>query len=207
MKKNTVKIISLNLILVISTCFSGCKNWEYNIEKNGIHFTKICESENRTIIGYMKENLYIQGFPCEKGWIHFKKDWQLQSFQLSKGFTYNNTPLPAHTWILFPYHESQTGYVLALPFDYEIQGYLCGGSGGYKGTHTGFYDNGRLRSFFPPEDVAVDGIPCEASLLYNVNLYENGHIKSCKLAEDYKIDGVTYNKGKIIGFDKDGKVN
>jgi len=154
----------------------------------------------------MTANHNIQDFPCEKGWIHFKEDWQLKSFQLSKKFTYNKTPLPAQTWIHLPHHEKQIGYVCSLPHDYEIQGYSCGGSGGYKGTHTGFYKNGRLRSFFPPEDVTVDGVPCEATPFVNVNLYESGHIKSCKLAEEYQVDGLTFKKGKTIEFDENGKV-
>jgi antitoxin component YwqK of YwqJK toxin-antitoxin module len=96
--------------------------------------------------------------------------------------------------------------VCSFPFDYKVQGYLCGGSGGYKGTHTGFYESGKLRSFFPPEDVVVDGVTCEASLFVNVNLYENGKIKSCKLAEDYHSDGKVYKRGKTIQFDKNGNI-
>ena len=207
MKSGIINFCALSLIIAISSCLSGCKNWEYDVVKNGIHFKKINQSESGTIIGYMLENHEIQSFPCEKGWIHFKQNWQLKSFQLSKDFTYNNTLLPAHTWIQLPHHETQAGYICSLPFDYEIQGYLCGGSGGYKGTHTGFYKSGRLRSFYPPEDVTVDGVPCEATVFVYVGLYENGHIKSCKLAENYEINGEIYTKGNKIEFDENGKAN
>jgi hypothetical protein len=154
----------------------------------------------------MTHDQIIQGFPCEKGWIHFKRDWQLLSFQLSKDYNYKSTQLPDHTWVHFPSHEGRSGYVCSFPYDYDVQGYLCGGSGGYKGTHTGFYDSGKLRSFFPPEDVIVDGVQCAASLMVNVKLYENGSIKSCKLAENYHADGKSYERGKIIEFETNIKV-
>jgi hypothetical protein len=152
----------------------------------------------------MQDNQIIQGFPCEKGWIHFKKDWRLLSFQLNKNFKYKNTQLPAHTWIHFPYNDEQSGFVCAFPFDYEIQGYICRGSGGFKGIQTGFYDSGKLRSFFPHEDITINGIPCRASLLSIVKLYENGNLKSCTLAEDYQAAGKKYKKGQVIELDIEG---
>ena len=202
------KILRIFTVSIIAGfLFYGCKNWEYDVLKNGIHFSKIHQSKGGTYVGYMTENHNIQGFPCEKGWIHFRKDWQLLSFQLSKNVMYKSTLLPSSTWLHFPYHNDHTGYVCSFPDDKKVQGYLCGGSGGYKGTHTGFYENGKLRSFFPPEDVLVNGVPCEAGLLVNVKLHENGNIKSCRLAEDYQVDGKTYQRHKTIAFDKTGKVN
>lgn len=206
MKKMTKLFLSFIISTMVTLSFCGCKNWEYNVDKDNIHFEKISQSKGGTNTGFMTENHNINGFPCEKGWIHFKGDWRLLSFQLSKDFMYKGTLLPAHTWFHFPYHADQTGYVLSFPEDYEVQGYLCGGSGGYKGTHTGFYDSGKLRSFFLPEDTIVDGVPCESSLFVNVNLYENGNIKSCKLAEDYEADGEFYKRGKFIEFDRNGEV-
>ncbi len=203
MNKTTL-LICLSMAAIL--CLAGCKDWDYDVEQNGIHFKKISQSEAGTIIGYMTADRDIQGFPCAQGWIHFRPDWQLLSFQFSEDFMYKGTHIPAHTWFHFPYQPGQTGYVLSFPNDYEVQGHLCGGSGGYKGTHTGFYDSGRLRSFFAPEDVVIDGVPCAASLLVNVNLYENGKIKSCKLAGDYPVDGKLYKKGRTIEFDEEGRV-
>jgi hypothetical protein len=191
MKRNIMRLFTA-IILLITLC-SGCKNWEYDVNKNGIHFDKISQSESDTIIGFMPEDHVIQGFPCEKGWIHFKEDFSLQSFKLNREFSYNNTLLPAHTWIHLPY-KGQTGYILSLPFDYKIQGYLCNGSGGYKGIQTGFYSSGRLKSFYPPDDITINGVPCEASLLTSVNLHENGNIRSCKLTESYMVSGINIKK-------------
>lgn len=199
-KKKIVLILSISI--AVNLCLISCKNWEYNVVKNGIHFEKIHQSKKGTNVGYMTENHVIQGFPCEKGWIHLKKDWQLRSCQLSVGFIFKGTLLPAHTWFHFPYQENQKGFICSFPNNYEVQGYICGGSGGYKGTHTRFYENGKLRSFFPPEDVTIDGIPCESSLMVSVKLNENGNIKSCKLAEDYQVNGKTYKSGMTIEISK-----
>lgn len=206
MNKSRAKLLIIAMAVAGSFGVTGCKNWQYDVVKNGIHFKKIHQSKAGTNVGYMTENRMVQGFPCEKGWIHFK-GWQLVSCQLSENFTYNDSLLPEHTWIHLPYHDDRTGYICSFPYDYELQGYLCGGSGGFKGTHTGFHDSGKLRSFFPTEDVIVDGVPCEASLFANVNLYENGKIKSCKLAENYQADGKTYKRGKKVEFDSDGNAS
>jgi hypothetical protein len=204
MKKNIMRLFTAVIILLITIC-SGCKSWEYDVEKNGIHFKKISQSESGTIIGFMTEDHVIQSFPCEKGWIHFKDNFSLQSFQLNREFTYKNTMLPSHTWIHMPY-KGQTGYILSLPFDFQIQGHLCSGNGGYKGTQTGFYDSGRLGSFYSPEDTAIDGVPCNATIFDNINLHENGRLKSCKLSEDYSVDTVTLKKGSRIELDESGKL-
>ena len=204
-KIKTVIVYTMSIILGLSVY--GCKDWEHDVEKQGIHFKKIHQSAGGTYTGFMTENRTIQGFPCEKGWIHFDEDWHLLSFQLSNDFMYNSTLLPAHTWVHFPFRDSFSGYVCSFPRDLEVQGYLCSGTGGYKGTHTGFYKNGSLRSFYPPDDVTVQGVPCASSLLVNVQLYQNGSIKRCKLAREYRSRGKTFKKGTTVNFDKRGNTN
>jgi hypothetical protein len=206
MNKISKTVFLFFILILVNFCLYGCKNWEYDVVKNGIHFEKIHQSKGGTNVGYMTEDQIIQGFPCERGWIHFKKNWRLLSFQLSKDYNYKNTLLPAHTWFHFPYHEKQSGYVCSFPYNYEVQGYFCRGSGGYKGAHTRFYDSGKLRSFFPPEDIIINEIFCKASLFASVELYENGNLKSCRLAEDYQAVGKKYKKGKAIEIDINGKV-
>lgn len=192
--------------LFLSIFFASCKDWEYDVEKHGIHFKKMSQSQGGTIIGYMTENHNIQGYPCEKGWIHFRSNWELLSFQLSEKYTYNGIELPAKTWIHKPYHEGTKNYVISLPYDMEIQGHLCDGSGGYKGTHTGFYESGKLRSYFAPKDVVIDGVPCKSTLFENINLYENGKLQQCKLSKDYERNSKKYKKGSILSFDENGNV-
>ncbi len=198
MPQPTKTAIIIICSIVFAACIAGCKDWEYDVEKNGIHFKKIHRSKGGTRVGYMTENYVIQGFPCAKGWIHFDENWNLRSFQLSEDFTFKNLQFPAHTWFHFPYHAHQTGFICSFPYDYRVQGHLCGGSGGFKGTQTGFYESGRLRSFFAPEDVIVDGVPCESSIFVNINLHENGRLKSCKLAEDYRMEDRILLKGSVI---------
>lgn len=201
----SISRLSIFTMVLLIFLFS-CRDWEKNVVRMGVHFDKISQSKNGTITGYMSQNNVIKGFPCEKGWIHFREDENLLAFQLSEKFTYKGTEFPAHTWIHLPYHEGKTDYVVSLPDDRKIQGHLCDGSGGYKGTHTGFYENGRLRSFFAPEDVIIAGIPCESSLLVNIELYKNGNLKKCKLADDCEIHGRKYKKGTVLAFDQFGQV-
>jgi hypothetical protein len=206
MRKSMIVAFLFFFSIFFSIGLYGCKNWENGVVKNGIYFEKIHQSKGGTYVGYMAENRVVEGFPCEKGWVHFKKNWKLLSFQLSENFEYKNTLLPAHTWIHLPYHNEQSGYVCAFPHPYEVQGYICGGSGGFKGTQTGFYDSGRLRSFFPPDDIVINGVSCKASLFANINLHENGNLKRCTLAEDYHTLGKRYKKNQSIEMDINGKV-
>jgi hypothetical protein len=76
MNKIKKKILFMAMIFLVIFGPYSCKDWEYNIEKNGIHFKKIYQSKGGTNVGYMTAKHSIQGFPCEKGWIHFKKDWK-----------------------------------------------------------------------------------------------------------------------------------
>jgi len=203
-KARILSILTASLAVVLFLC--GCRAWEYDVVKNGIRFEKIYRSPEGTGTGYMTENHDMQGFPCTKGWIHFDRDWRLLSCQLSRDLMFKGTLLPARTWLHLPRHDGQTGYVCSFPHDYQVQGYPCRGSGGYKGTQTAFYESGRLRSFYPPEDMIINGIPCAATLLVNVILDENGGLISCRLARDLQRSGENYQKGLTVEFDKDGKV-
>lgn len=200
------------LLLLSTICFLlvGCKDWEYKVEKNGIYFDKISKTPGEvyggTYIGYMTETQIVQGFPCEKGWIHFDDNWKLRSFQLSEEYIFHGILFPKETWFHFPYDKTKPGWIVSFPYNYEVEGYLCSGSGGYKGTHTGFYDGGSLRSFFPAIDVLIDGVPCDATIFAGVMLHENGKIKSCKLSDNYQFNGIEYKKGTILEFNIDGKV-
>lgn len=202
------EIFSALCFSVILLCLHpACsRTWEHDVVENGIRFKKITKPDNGNIIGFMAENSVVQGFPCEKGWIHFRKDWTLLAFQLSEECSYRGTLLPAHTWILLPHSEVRKGYACSFPFDYTVQGYTCRGTGGYKGVHTGFYDSGRLRSFYPSQNIDIDGVPCKKTLLFNVELHENGKLGRCRLSMDHIVNGKVYKKGSVIGFDESGAV-
>ena len=207
MNKGLMRILISAAVLFISVNICGCKNWQYDVEKYNIRFKKIRQSESGNIIGYMTENHTVQGFPCEKGWIHFKENGRVRFLQLSKDFMYRGTLLPAHTWYHLPYTDSIEGYICSFPYDCVVQGHLCEGTGGSKGTSTGFYESGRLRSFYPPDDIEIDGVPCEASPFVNVWLHEkSGRLKRCKLSRNYEAHGRIYKKGSLVEFDENGKV-
>jgi len=181
------------------------RTWEHDVIIKGIRFTKITR-DSGNIIGFMAENSIVQGFPCEKGWIHFRKDFSLLAFSLSEEYGYRGAVLPAHTWILMPHNESRKGYICSFPFDYTVQGHVCRGSGGYKGIQTGFYESGRLRSFYPPQNIVIDGVPCKKTLLFNVELHENGKLRRCRLSGNYIVNNKVYKKGSTVAFDENGAV-
>ncbi len=202
MKKNLLLI----LLLLSLPLLTNCKDWEKDVNRNGIYFKKIHQSKSGNYIGFIPKNQVIQGFPCQKGWVHFQENWKLLSFQLNQKYTFNKTVLPAHTWIHFPNQKDRTGYICVFPTNFKVQGFVCRGSGGYSGIHTGFYKNGRLRSFFAPENILIKGIPCKKSLFTNINLYKSGELKSCKLFQDIEIKNQKYEKGLVIHFDEKGNV-
>ena len=200
----SLSIPLLGVVLALSLILMSCdRTTEYSVIKRGIHFSKIHTSSSGVSTGRMTVRNIIQGIPCEEGWVHFKKDGGLLSCQLYTEYTLKNVTLPAHTWIHLPYHDHQTGFVCSLPHDQEIQGFLCEGTGGYKGTHTSFYETGKLRSFYPVRELIVSGVPCKATPFVNVQLHENGSLKSCKLSADYTIQNTEIKKGEIIEFTKD----
>jgi hypothetical protein len=196
----------LALWMTGSLILLGCKGWERDVVRNGIHFEKIHQSAAGTHVGLMSADQEIQDFPCAKGWIHFRGNGELLSFQLSREHEFMNLRLPAQTWIHFPQDPDQGGYACVFPHALQVQGYLCRGGGGFKGIQTGFHPGGMLRSFFPPEDVLVDGVPCAASLLHAVRLHENGRIQGCRLAADHVQGGESYPKGRVLAFDINGGI-
>ncbi|MBN2278944.1 MAG: hypothetical protein JXQ65_00025 [Candidatus Marinimicrobia bacterium] len=198
--------LDLCLLMLFLVILTECKNWEKQVEKNGIYFDKIHQSKGGTRVGYMNKNQTIDGLPCEKGWIHFRKNWDLLSIQLSSDFEYKGLLLPKNSWLHLSYDTNSTDYVVSFPYDIEVQGFWVDGTGSYKGTHTGFYGSGKIRSFYPAKELVIQGIPCKRSLLENILVYENGRLQRCKLSKDFKIDGKRYPKGTTVYFDEEGRI-
>jgi hypothetical protein len=70
--------------------------------------------------------------------------------------------------------------------------------GGNIKEATGFYPSGKLRFFFPREDVVIDGIPCKGGSLNGIWLYPSGKVQKARLSEDKVINGVNYHKGDTV---------
>ena len=125
--KSMVRLTGVILLLLMAC---GYTSWEYNRSLHGIEFEKIRyavnDQDTLSIIGKLKHNTLIEGYPCAADWAHFTGDWKISLFQLSDSATIQNISFSRDTWILF-----RNGQLMAVfPKDTEIQGHLCRGGGG-----------------------------------------------------------------------------
>ncbi len=202
-RNSTCLILLLNLFFLFSC--SSCDllfRWQKDVEMDGINYKKLRHSKSRTIIGYLSKDSVVQGYPCKAGWIHFYEDSTLQNFTLLDSMTINNVDIPAKTWVTL----SEQGVLVrcAFPENIKIQGYWCRGSGGPKGVMVSFHPNGKIKRFFAPKSVEIDGVPCKGSIFHIIGLHDNGRLMECSLARSVELQGVNYKKGKKLYFDKKG---
>jgi len=163
--------------LFIVFCVPGRK-WIKDIEINGIEFEKMRYSCNDrdtiSIIGFIKKNTEIEGYPCKKGWVHFTKQWKLKLFCLSESAIVENIPVPKGSWIIFTATNHYTTVV--FPNNTFIQGFPVRGGGGVKGIRTRFDQTGKLVSFFPSKDFVRNNIQYKKSLIHPVIIAADGKL-------------------------------
>ncbi|MBP7460927.1 MAG: hypothetical protein KBA26_06525, partial [Candidatus Delongbacteria bacterium] len=186
MMKSMVKLTG-GILLLLMAC--GYMSWEYNRSVHGVEFEKIRyavnDQDTLCVIGKLKHNTIIEGYPCASDWAHFTGDWKLTLLRLSDSATIQNISFAEDTWILF-----RNGRLMAVfPKDTEIQGHLCRGGGGPKGITTSFYPDGKLQSFFAPNDVKIGPIVCRGSVMHQIVLHANGSLKQATLANEQTIHG------------------
>jgi len=188
-------------ILLANGCFF---NWEKNIKKNDLHFSKLRQDgKSRTWVGFISENQKVNQYFCKAGWIHFYSDWELKACTLAKKINFNGNEIPADSWISF----RKNGEIsVAFPENTLVQSYLCRGTGGCKGAQVSFYKTGKLKYFFAEEPVVIDGISCKASIFHLIGLHENGKLKKCTLEKDSLINSIIYKRGQVIELDSEGIV-
>lgn len=198
---------NLLFTLIVTSCHGYYTVWEKNKEINGIRFQKlrygIRDGDTLAIIGYLKTETQVAGYPCRADWIHFSKNWDLKLFRLSDEATINDFKYPKDAWIRVT--DDRT-VICVFPQATRVQGYLCKGGGGAKGIQTAFYQSGRLRSFFSDDAIWIQGIKCKGGVFSIIGLYENGNLKQCKLAQATEINGVQYKKNTKLLLDEGGRV-
>lgn len=178
--------------------------------RNGIEFERYRETENGVVIGFLERDTSIEGYLCQRGWTHFHEGWKLRSFTNAEAIDFLGSTLPKGAWVSL----NTDGAIIrvALPTHQEILGYPCYGSGGgAKGVQAAFYEDGTMRSFFPYENVTIDGIAClaykplvrEGAL---IRFHPNGQLGHAMLAEETEIESVTYEAGSEVSFDAQGNV-
>lgn len=182
---------------------AGCFSWENDVERGGYAFSKYrLDAASGVHVGVLAEDAEADGFTCRAdGWAHFRQDWSLEACFLADSYDMTHMTIPAGTWVM----PREDRLVVAFAADTPCQGYVCGGTGGTKGTHTVFYPDGRLRAFFPPEDTQVGRVLCKATPLANIQLYPDGTLKRCVAAAGGEIDGSPYRRNDTVALDETGR--
>jgi hypothetical protein len=213
--KSVVGLIGIIItLLILSSCSSqyAYTEWEENVTLRNLEFTKLRYSvheetkDTSSIIGLLKEAAIVDSIPVAANWIHFNSNWSISLCQLSERFTVHNVEAATASWIIF---SDSGSLIFAFPKDTFIQGYQCRGNAekySAKGIHTAFYQSGKLKAFYSPEDVEVDGILCKSTLFQIIELHQNGRLRSCKLAKDVMINGEKYRKGDLVRLNESGDV-
>jgi hypothetical protein len=142
----------------------------------------------------------VAGWPCQS-WIWWHADGSLDNFELAREFTVASYQLPAGTRVFLD-REGRLAHAW-LSRDTLLDGHTCRGR--FK-IDTAFHPNGRVKAFFPPDDVEIDGVLCKASVFHPVYLHATGRLQQCKLARDAAVDGVSIEAGSTLRLDEHGRV-
>lgn len=155
-----------------------------------------------------EEPKIIQSYPC-KGRFTVDSKGEIDSFTLSEDHELNGTILPESTLYTAMYNEAnkKCGYLIRPTKDIMIQGYLVRHRGTLLNDYTTqFYNDGKLRSFLPVDNIEIDGIPCKGGgRKSDTWLYPDGSLWICYLSKDFEIDGKLFQKESRLFFDENGK--
>ena len=207
-KKISLSFILLLIISTSCTVKGQYTKWEKNVKYHNIEFKKvrfiIKDTDTTYIEGYLSRKTIIDGYPCHK-YVVFTKGWRLSQFLLADDYFMLGAEFPKETEVRF----NKNGIHCFLGKDTKIQGYCCNGNYAKwysMGISTSFYLSGKLKSFYPCDNIEIDNIPCKSSPFAGVKLFETGNLKECKLSVDTKIKGKEYNKNTNLIFDEEGNV-
>jgi hypothetical protein len=175
----------------------------------------------------LQEATRINGFPCNKGWVQFTKSGRLLTCLTAEDIVFQDNLIPKGTDVLLNEELEITHLIDYFSEDMEIQGFQVSAKskrlGGTVSTYTTFYPNGRLRQFFSPSNVTIDGIPCRRlnsgwmtmglpkvsnplRIDTSIALHEDGKVKYCTLSSDAEIGGRSLSAGSEIRVSEDGEV-
>ncbi len=203
--KTTVTILAiLAAVLVLS---SGCHSWTTHQTVNGIAYSRVRHETVRgevITIGELEHDVEIDG-ETYTGWLHRRENGSISGGMIATGTVINGVTVPPKTWVSFD--DQNRLSACHFPESQVIQGHKVRGTGGgVKGATVKFHPSGKLRLFFAPTDVTIQGIPCRGSLLKYIVLHENGNLKQCTLSTDTTVDGRQIAKGTTIELDPAGNL-
>lgn len=147
---------------------------------------------------FLLEETELMGLPCQR-WVWWYPDGSIDNLELAHDRAVQGHAFPAGTRLFFD-EEGRLAHAW-LSRDAEIDGLPCRGK--WK-IDTAFHPNGRVRAFFPPEDLERDGVWCEASVFHPVYLHPDGCLAQCKLARRARVHGRDFAAGTTLRLDEQG---
>ena len=177
----------------------------------------------------LQEATLVNGFPCGVGSIYFTRSGQLLGCSLTEDTVIQGNLITKGTEVELNEELEITRIIQYFYEDTEIQiqGFQvlvkAKRLGGTVSMPVSFYPNGRLRQFYSPSNVTIDGIPCRRfnsgwmsaglpkvsnplHIETAISLYENGNVRRCTLSSDTEIGGRSISAGKEILIAGDGQV-
>jgi hypothetical protein len=145
------------------------------------------------------EEAVIEGFPC-RSWVWWYEDGRLDNLELAADREVAGHAFPARTRVFFD-RDGNLAHAW-LSRDTVVDGLPCRGR--WK-IDTDFHPNGRVRAFFPPDTIEIDGVACVASVFHPVYLHPDGRLRQCKLACEVTLDGRTFEEGRTLRLDESGR--
>lgn len=162
--------------------------------------SSIRRHENGSLMrAYLVEPTELDGFVCQR-WCWWYEDGRIDNIELARETTVQGHTFPAGTRVFFDPAGALAHAWLSA--DTVIDGRPC--RGGMK-IDTAFHPSGRVRAFFPPEPIEIDGVLCAASVFHPVYLHENGRLRQCKLARGATVGGRAFERGSVLMLDDAGR--
>lgn len=160
-------------------------------------FSKTFYRHGQLWSGILKEPMMVQSYPCT-GRVIFDSAGFVYEFILSKDYNIHGHLIPEKS--IINVYEKTKSVFLSEPTD--IQGYLIPG-GKYVFQSFTMDTAGHMISFFPEDDLEIDGIPCRG--LRNIQLYPDGRLWVCTLSREYESGDTIYPPDTYLLIDESGK--
>ena len=197
---------SLSIRLIPRFLFKDIASVRHSIPESVQHLPlKQVRHQGNITIAQISVTSQIDGFPCAAGWVHFNQFGRLRAFFLAEESMIQGNQIPKGTWVQLD--DGLNLRYCSFPEKTNIQGYVCnGGFGGAEGVSTAFYPSGRLKEFYSPENIVIQGIPCKADALSPIYLFEDGNLKEFTLSEAAVIKGRNMLEGQTVTLNEFGEV-
>src|SRR5476651_1795169 len=99
MKTKKSSWLALLVFQAAALLLAGCSDWRYNVTVQGVAFSRVKIEDNGLVIGQLKEDTFIGGRPCKRGWVHLRPNGVPVGFTASREIDLGRLKIPAETWV------------------------------------------------------------------------------------------------------------